>query len=84
MNPAIPDTLPEYWRDLAYLLKIYRADQDKAPARQVRTLRKKIKNPVFGPYIDKRQRSAEKRDATLPSPIEQTLFVEAIDVSDEK
>jgi thymidylate synthase len=84
LNPAIPDTLPEYWRDLAYLLKIYRADQDRVPAWRVRALRKKIKNPIFGPYIDKRQRSAEKRDAAIPRPLEQALFTEATEVSDEK
>jgi thymidylate synthase len=37
LDPAIPDTLPEYWRDLAYLLKIYRADQDEAPNLTVST-----------------------------------------------
>jgi thymidylate synthase len=83
LDPAIPDILPEYWRDLAYLLKIYRSDQDKAPARRVRTLRNKIKSPVFGPYIDKRQRNAEKRDAAQSTQIEQTLFEEPIEGRNE-
>jgi thymidylate synthase len=74
-EPEIPASLPAYWKDLAYLLKIYRADQDGAPGK-VRALRKKIGNQIFGPYIDRRQRSAEKRDADLPEPIPTQLFAE--------
>lgn len=72
-DPEIPEAFPDYWQDLAYLLKIYRADQDKAPAK-VRSLRRKISNPIFGPYIDRRQRNAEKRDADLPEPTSTLLF----------
>ena len=74
-DPKIPASLPDYWKDLAYLLKIYRADQDKAPTK-VRSLRKKISNPIFGSYIDKRQRNAERRDADLPVPISESLFTD--------
>ncbi|MFC5862510.1 thymidylate synthase [Acidicapsa dinghuensis] len=74
LNPETPTALPDYWKNLAYLLKIYRADRDKAPAQRVRTLRAKMSNLVFAPYIDKRQRSAEKRDAELPRPTPTQLF----------
>ena len=85
LDPDVPKSMPDYWKDLAYLLKIYRADhQDKAPARRVKTLREKIKNPIFGPYIDKRQRSAEKRDAELPKSIARTLFTDPLDDDNEK
>ncbi len=74
-DPEIPASLPVYWKDLAYLLKIYRADQDRAPAK-VRALRKKISNQIFGPYIDRRQRNAERRDADLPEATPTSLFIE--------
>jgi thymidylate synthase len=75
-DPEIPASLSDYWKDLAYLLKIYRADQDKAASAKLRRLRKKISNPIFGPYIDKRQRNAERRDAELPEPTSTSLFTD--------
>jgi hypothetical protein len=84
LNPDVPNTMPDYWKDLGYLLKIYRADQDKAPAKRVKALREKISNPIFGPYIDKRQRSAEKRDAELPKPRPTSLFTDSPDDNNEK
>lgn len=84
LNPNIPDTLPDYWKDLAYLLKIYRADQDRATAKRVKTLRDKISNPIFGPYIEKRQRSAEARDAELPKLTSASLFTDPLNGDDEK
>jgi thymidylate synthase len=85
LNPAIPVSMPDYWKDLAYLLKIYRADhKDKASAKRVKALREKISNPIFGPYIDKRQRSAEKRDADLPNLTTSPLFTNSSDDDNEK
>lgn len=84
LNPEIPATAPDYWKDLAHLLKIYRADQDKAPARRVKALRMRISNPIFGPYIDKRERNAEKRDAEIPEPTPKSLFTEPEDGHNEK
>jgi thymidylate synthase len=84
-NPNVPANMSDYWKDLAYLLKIYRADhKDQASARSVRALRKKITNPIFGPYIDKRERKAEKRDAESPIPTTTSLFNDSFDSPDEK
>ena len=74
LDPAIPASLPHYWKELAILLKVYRADKDKSTAAHVRSLRKQISSSVYSPYIDKRQKKAEKRDRELPAPSEQTLF----------
>jgi thymidylate synthase len=78
-NPKVPPTLPTYWKDLAYLLKIYHADREKASAQKVKALRALISNPIFAPYIDKRQLQAEKRDAELPRPTSEPLFGPATD-----
>jgi hypothetical protein len=75
LNPEVPRTIPHNWRDLAYLLKTYRADLDKASARHLKALRERISNPIFGPYIDKRQQKAERRDAELPRATPTALFL---------
>ena len=84
LNPNIPKAMPEYWRDLAYLLKIYRADRDSASVQTLKALRRRVTSPMFGPYIDKREKSAERRDRDLPKPTTTALFEYTARGQDEK
>ena len=59
--PEIPNEVPVYWQDLARLLSIFRADKDRAPAPTLRAMRKRMHSEVYGPYIEMRQKRAEKR-----------------------
>jgi thymidylate synthase len=76
-RPQIPKGLPIYWQDLATLLSIFRADKDGATAAILRKMRKSMHSDVYTPYIELRQRRAERRDALTPAPSDRLLFDEA-------
>jgi len=76
-RPQIPKGLPVYWQDLATLLSIFRADKDGASAATLRKMRKLMHSDAYTPYIELRQRRAERRDALLAAPSNRLLFDEA-------
>ncbi len=69
-HPNIPKDLPTYWRDLATLLAIFRADKDKKTAAVIKKIRKQVQSDAFNTYIDIRERNAQKREAppSIPYP----------------
>ena len=77
-HPHVPRNLPIYWQDLATLLWIFRAaDKDGVNAATLRKMRKLMHSDAYNPYIEMRQRKAEKRDALTPAAPDRLLFEEA-------
>jgi thymidylate synthase len=66
-KPKIPKDLPVYWQDISMLLSIFRAGKDHLPAKNIRIMRKKMNTDSYRPYIEMRQRQAERREADQSS-----------------
>jgi thymidylate synthase len=73
-KPEIPTSLPHYWKDIVQLLRIYKADRDKAPSKQIAAIRSEIYSTAYAPYIESKQRKARKREQELQHPPAATLF----------
>lgn len=69
-NPPTPPSLPAYWQDIAQLLRIHKADVEKAPSRVINRLRKAMRSDAYDPYIETKRRRAQKREQTCQG----TLF----------
>jgi thymidylate synthase len=73
-NPSTPLSLPEYWQDIVQLLRIHKADVEKAPSREINRLRKGMHSEAYVPYIESKRRKAQMRETGQPEDIRRTLF----------
>jgi thymidylate synthase len=72
-NPITPASLPTYWQDIVQLLRIHQADSRHAPSSEIRRLQKGMHSDAYRPFIESKQRTAQKRDRERPGYSE-TLF----------
>lgn len=73
-NPPTPSSLPGYWRDIVQLLRIHRADRDGASSAEIRRLRKGMSSDAYGPFIETKQRRAQRRETAQRAKPSGTLF----------
>jgi thymidylate synthase len=68
-NVRIPDDLPEYWQDIAQLLRIHREATVHTPSsRAISRLKKEMHSGVYEPYIDSKYRGAKHKEESAPPP----------------